>query len=113
MPTKKQLHKIWKTQLQLFGEHSVPPQAYGSAIEGNGLTHIRYTDKPSVENNNIEFSSKIIGSVEYEGVDLDVISYWDAPVANIKFSYKFGNQFMKRKERLGGSGNEVLNRANE
>jgi hypothetical protein len=54
-----------------------------------------------------------IGSVEYEGVDLDVISYWDAPVANIKFSYKFGNQFMKRKERLGGSGNEVLNRANE
>lgn len=57
------------------------------------------------------FYRPFIGKVEYGGVSLDAISYWDAPVANIKFSYKFGNQFMKTKDKLGGSGNDILRRS--
>ncbi len=51
------------------------------------------------------------GTVEYDNVDLDVVSRWDGPVANLQFSYKFGNQSLKKKENAGGSGNDMLRRA--
>ncbi len=51
------------------------------------------------------------GNVQYSTVDLSVISRWDAPVANFQFSYKFGNPSLKKKEKAGGSGSDMLRRA--
>jgi hypothetical protein len=57
------------------------------------------------------FFRPFYGMVEYDNVDLDVISTWDGPVANLQFSYKFGNQSLKKKENAGGSANDMLRRA--
>ena len=51
------------------------------------------------------------GSVQYGTVDLKVISIWDGPVVNAQFSYKFGNQSLKKKEKVGGSASDIIRRA--
>lgn len=57
------------------------------------------------------FYRPFYGTIEYSTIDLQVISRWDAPVVNAKFSYKFGNQHMKKKSSVGGSGDDMINRA--
>jgi len=51
-------------------------------------------------------------NIDYSNMDVDLIAKWDAPVVNMRFSYKFGNQHMKTK-RHKSSGSDVMNRASE
>lgn len=57
------------------------------------------------------FYKAFYAQAKFGGVDLDVISDWDAPVINMQFSYRFGNQNIKKKRKIGGSGQETINRA--
>ncbi len=50
--------------------------------------------------------------IDYANMDVDLIAKWDAPVVNMRFSYKFGNQHMKTK-RHKSSGADVMNRASD
>lgn len=51
-------------------------------------------------------------NIDYSNMDVDLIAKWDAPVVNMRFSYKFGNQHMKTKKHKS-SGSDVMNRASE
>jgi hypothetical protein len=72
MPTIKQLHKIWKTQFQLFGGQGMPPQAYDGPTEGYGLTEQRFTDKPTNEEHPSEFTGNVVGEIKYDPVKKEV-----------------------------------------
>ena len=50
--------------------------------------------------------------VDYQQ-DLQLVSRWQAPIVNAKFSYKFGNQHLKSKSRRKGSGSTEINRVIE
>jgi len=75
MPTKKQLHKIWKTQFQLFGGQGIPPQLYNGPTEGHGLTEQRFTDKPTSEEHSSVFTGEIVGKISFdpEKKELEII----------------------------------------
>ncbi len=48
------------------------------------------------------------GSINYANMDMQVISKWYAQRINLKFSYKFGNQHMNKREgRRSGASDEV------
>ncbi len=47
------------------------------------------------------------GIVDYSNIDLTLKSEWDAPVANLQFSYKFGNQHIKSKKHTSGASEEL------
>lgn len=51
-------------------------------------------------------------SVDYEQ-DLDLEVKWQAPVVNMRFSYKFGNQHLKSKRKKAGSASEEIRRARQ
>ncbi len=51
-------------------------------------------------------------NVDYQQ-DMDIISRWQAPVVNARFSYKFGNQHLKSKKKVKGSASDVLRRAQQ
>jgi len=51
-------------------------------------------------------------SVDYQQ-DMDIVSSWQAPVFNMRLSYKFGNQHMKSKGKRKGSASEEIRRAND
>ncbi len=53
------------------------------------------------------------GRVDYANMDLDINTTWYAPEVNAQFSYKFGNRHLKSKKKAGGSGNDVIRRANQ
>lgn len=56
------------------------------------------------------FNRFYYANVNYANMDFDVISKWDSGIANLKLTYKFGNQHMKRSKRRRGSGAEEINR---
>ena len=45
--------------------------------------------------------------------DLDLVVRWQAPVVNMKVSYKFGNQHLKTKAKTKGSAADELRRASQ
>jgi len=49
-------------------------------------------------------------NVDYQQ-DMDIVSKWQAPVMNFRFSYKFGNQHLKSKSKQRSSASDVMNRA--
>ena len=51
-------------------------------------------------------------SVDYQQ-DMDIVSRWQAPVVNMRFSYKFGNQHLKSKSKNSSSASDVLRRAQQ
>lgn len=51
-------------------------------------------------------------NVDYEQ-DMDLLVKWQAPVVNMRFSYKFGNQHLKSKKKNAGSASEELRRATQ
>jgi len=51
-------------------------------------------------------------NVDYQQ-DMDLISKWQAPVVNARFSYKFGNQHLKSKKKTNSSASDVLRRASQ
>ena len=51
------------------------------------------------------------GEVKYANIDMSIISKWDAPIANLQISYKFGNQYMKEDKRHQSGASDVINRA--
>jgi len=53
------------------------------------------------------FNRFYFGNVKYSNIDLKLTSKWDAPVANIQFSYKFGNQHIKSKKHTSGASEEL------
>lgn len=53
----------------------------------------------------------MFADIKYANMDININSRWDGPVVNMQFSYKFGNQHMKSKERRNSSASDVLNRA--
>jgi len=78
-----------------------------------GLSKKFWNDKAkiSVGVNNL-FNRFWHANIDYSNMDVDLIAKWDAPVVNMRFSYKFGNQHMKTK-RHKSSGSDVMNRASE
>lgn len=50
--------------------------------------------------------------VDYQQ-DMDLLVKWQAPVVNAKFSYKFGNQHLKSKQKRSGSASEEIRRAQQ
>ncbi len=53
------------------------------------------------------FNKFYTGIVDYSNIDLTLKSRWDAPVANIQFSYKFGNQHIKSKKHRNAASEEL------
>lgn len=51
-------------------------------------------------------------NVDYQQ-DMDLIVKWQAPVVNMRFSYKFGNQHLKSKTKTKSSASEELRRATQ
>ena len=51
-------------------------------------------------------------SVDYQQ-DMDVAVSWQAPVVNMRLSYKFGNQHMKSKGKRKGSASDEIRRAKQ
>lgn len=51
-------------------------------------------------------------NVDYEQ-DMDLLVKWQAPVVNVRFSYKFGNQHLKSKKKNAGSASEEIRRASQ
>ena len=53
------------------------------------------------------FNKFYTGIVDYSNIDLKLKSKWDAPVANLQFSYKFGNQHIKSKKHRNAASEEL------
>lgn len=53
-----------------------------------------------------------VASVDYQQ-DLKLNVRWQAPVFNMRFSYKFGNQHLKSKKKKSSSARDVLQRASQ
>ncbi|MEM6321893.1 MAG: outer membrane beta-barrel family protein [Bacteroidota bacterium] len=49
--------------------------------------------------------------IRYANMDIDLYNRWDGPVFNLQFTYKFGNQHLKTKEKRRSSASDELNRA--
>ncbi|MEM6964106.1 MAG: outer membrane beta-barrel protein [Bacteroidota bacterium] len=59
------------------------------------------------------FARYLTAEIEYANMDIDIHNRWDGPVINAQFSYKFGNQHVKRRKGHNNSGADVLNRAGQ
>lgn len=46
MPTKKQLHDIWDSELELFGGYGLPRDSNQNLDGGRALTEPRYINEP-------------------------------------------------------------------
>lgn len=52
------------------------------------------------------------GRIDYQNQQMDILSYWEAPVFRARITYRFGNQFLKNKDRVKTSGSEARQRVN-
>jgi len=60
-----------------------------------------------------DFANKFWNArVDYQQ-DMDLTVKWQAPVVNMRLSYKFGNQHLKSKGKRKGSASEEINRASQ
>ena len=57
------------------------------------------------------FARYLNADIVYSNMDIIYKSRWDGPLVNMQFTYKFGNQHMKRSKRHKSSASDVLNRA--
>ena len=48
--------------------------------------------------------------IDYANMDVDVVQRWYRPNVSMRFTYKFGNQHIKRKEQHRGSASDEINR---
>lgn len=53
------------------------------------------------------------GTIRYQEQDLDIRSIWEAPVISAKFTYKFGNRFLKKNEGRRSAASEERGRLND
>ncbi len=53
------------------------------------------------------------GTINYQEQDLDLVSTWEAPIFSAKVTYKFGNRFLKGRERRGSASEEEKGRLGE
>lgn len=53
------------------------------------------------------------GTIRYQEQNLDIRSIWEAPVVNIKLTYKFGNRFLKKNEGRKSVASEERGRLND
>lgn len=51
------------------------------------------------------------GNINYQNQQMDLVSTWETQIVNLKFSYSFGNQFLKKDKRERSSGAEENRRA--
>lgn len=50
------------------------------------------------------------GNIDFQNQQMNLRSYWEAPVFNARVTYSFGNRFLKNKEKIESSGSEARNR---
>lgn len=53
------------------------------------------------------------GKLDYDEFKADIVSKWNRQVVSLRATYKFGNQFMKKKDRRKNGAQEEVNRASE
>lgn len=76
MPTRKQLHSIWESQLEYFGGSGQPKQSYGINQDEHGLYTQQQVDTPlTVRNQFISLEGVKIGkiTIDPESKDLKII----------------------------------------
>ena len=56
------------------------------------------------------FSRFFHGEVNFSNINMDILNTWEAPVVNMQFSYKFGNQHYKKSNKHKSSARDELNR---
>ncbi len=56
--------------------------------------------------------NKYRGTIQYENLNADIISDWERPVVNLSFSYKFGNNHLKKEKGRSNSTREEQRRNN-
>ena len=52
------------------------------------------------------------GAVDYQDQQIDILSKWQVQEVGLRFTYRFGNRFLKEKKRVDGASREEMNRAN-
>ena len=52
------------------------------------------------------------GKVDYQDQQIDILSQWQVQTVGARFTYRFGNQFLKEKKRVEGANRDEMNRAN-
>jgi hypothetical protein len=50
------------------------------------------------------------GRIDFQEQDMDILSTWEAPVFSAKLTYKFGNRFLKGRERRSSASEEERGR---
>ncbi|MEM7574251.1 MAG: outer membrane beta-barrel protein [Bacteroidota bacterium] len=53
------------------------------------------------------------GTIQYQDQDFNIESRWEAPVFYVRASYKFGNQYLKGRERRNSASSSERNRLND
>ncbi|WP_116127044.1 outer membrane beta-barrel protein [Lewinella sp. IMCC34183] len=53
------------------------------------------------------------GTIDYQQQDMDILSTWEAPVFSAKVTYKFGNRFLKGRDRRNSASEEERGRLGE
>ena len=53
------------------------------------------------------------GTIDYQEQDLAIYSTWEAPIFSAKVTYKFGNRFLKNREKRGSASEEERGRLGE
>lgn len=50
--------------------------------------------------------------VDYANLDFDILSQWEAPVVNLRATWKFGNQHLKNRDNRDSSSSSEQRRLN-
>jgi hypothetical protein len=83
---------------------------YGTSL---GMSKKFLDNKAKISIGVEDFTNRFwFANVDYEQ-DLDLQVKWQAPVVNVRFSYKFGNQHLKSKKKNSGSASEEIQRARQ
>lgn len=53
------------------------------------------------------------GEVNYQNMNFDIVSRWEAPIVNLNVTWKFGNQYLKKDESRRSAAEEERRRAQE
>jgi len=51
------------------------------------------------------------GQIRYQDQQMNIINTWETDIVMVNFTYKFGNRYVKGKERRNSAAQDVLNRA--
>ncbi|MFK8056377.1 MAG: outer membrane beta-barrel protein [Saprospiraceae bacterium] len=53
------------------------------------------------------------GEIRYQSQRMDIINTWETDIVMLNLTYKFGNRYMKSKERRQSAARDILNRAED